>query len=80
MAYAPSKNEKTILEALTDGNATDEGSAMTAAELQHRCAGEGLKGQPFEMALMNVIDHDLVEYDMDDNAQASAFWLLELES
>lgn len=79
MAYAPSTNEKIILDALSDGNAIDDGSPMTAAELQHRCAGEGLKGQPFEMALMNVIDHDLVEYDMDDNAQASAFWLLSPE-
>jgi mannitol-specific phosphotransferase system IIBC component len=78
MLFTPSKNEQIILHALEHHNAVDEDSAMGAQELRQHCINAGLKeDSAFEMAVMNLIDHDKVEYEMDDNMQASQFWLLE---
>ncbi len=78
MHFSPSQNEKIILHALQHGNATDESASMNAAELRERCAAAGLANHSaFEFAVMNLIDHDLIEYEMDDDLQASQFWLLD---
>ncbi len=81
MNYKPSTNELIILDVLMDNKALDEDSSLNVENLRKQCANEGLSDkQVLQMALMNLIDHDLIEYEMDENLQASEFWIIDAEA
>lgn len=77
MTYELSENERLILKIIREYGPTSETEPMPVSELVERCAMEGLTDQTaLQMALMSLIDHDVVDYEMDENMQANEFWLL----
>lgn len=71
-------NEKIIVDILKDQGCYTQEDMITPKNLIKICANLGLENErEVEMSIMNLIDQDVVEYDMDENLQASQLWLID---
>lgn len=69
--------ERTIVDVLTERKADHETRSVNPKTLLALCAAKGqADSRRVEMAVMNLIDHDVIEYDMDDDNRVSGIWLL----
>jgi hypothetical protein len=72
--------ETVIVEVLNERGADDESKSIKPKTLLALCAAKGqTDSRRVEMAVMNLIDHDVIEYDMDDDNRVSGIWLLNEE-
>lgn len=72
------KEEGIIVGILQEHGAYSQPNSITPKELIARCANQGLSDKAvIENAIIHLIDNDVIEYEMDENNQASELWLLE---
>ena len=70
-------NEEIIINILKDQGCFSQEQMITPKNLIKICANMGLKHErEIEMSIMNLIDQDIIEYEMDENMQASELWLI----
>ena len=70
----------TVLEILRKNDANNEDSAMLIPALKDAFIAAGFDAdKELEKAIVPLIDMDEVEYDMDENGQATALWLIDSE-
>ncbi len=78
MDYEPTKNEQILIDVLERAGAHDEVTAIAPSALIQHAKALGLDNpKAVDDAIMSLIDHDIVEYDMDDQAEVASMWLLE---
>ncbi len=78
--YEPTDIEQTIIAVLHQRKANDAVRALPPKTLMALCAAQGHEDSArVEMAVMNLIDHDVIEYDMDADNRVSGVWLLDAE-
>lgn len=71
-------NQKIIIDVLKSQACFSDSNAMDPKNLISECSKKGLADiNELEKALVSLIDSDIIEYDMDDNADVSSIWLLE---
>ena len=71
-------NQKIIIEVLQSKSCFSENYSMDPKDLISDCKEKGLSdNNELEKALVSLIDSDIIEYDMDDNADVSSLWLME---
>ena len=69
--------ETVIVAVLKERKADDATRGLNPKTLLALCAAKGqTDGRRVETAVMNLIDHDVIEYDMDDDNRVSDIWLL----
>ena len=74
---ALTKDETIIVDILKEAGAVSQESNLSPKELVKRCADKGLSDKALiENCIIQLIDHDVVEYEMDENNQACELWLL----
>ena len=77
MDFEPSKLHQNIIAILRSANALDERNAMTPKALVEACKAQGFgDARQLDEAIMTLIDHDIIEYEMDDNLEVACMWLL----
>lgn len=70
-------NEQIIIGILKDQGCFSQSDMITPKNLIKICANMGLENErEVEMSIMNLIDQDIIEYEMDDNLLASELWLI----
>lgn len=70
--------EAIIVEILKDAGAVSQQTNLSPKELVERCAEKGLADKAIiESSIIQLIDNDVIEYEMDENNQANELWLLE---
>ncbi len=75
---ALTKDETIIVDIMKNLGAFSQENHLTPKELIKRCAENGLEDKAvIENCIIQLIDNDIIEYEMDENNQASELWLLE---
>ncbi len=69
--------QKAVYNVLEAANAKDENSALDLKLLVQACHEQGIKeNTELEKAIVQLIDMDVVDYEMDDQNQPNIVWLL----
>ena len=72
------KEQQIILNVLSDANCFNENNSIHPSELLQFCSHKGLSSfSDVEKALVSLIDLDIVEYQMDDNAEVVSIWIMQ---
>ncbi len=72
------QQETIIVDVLKEAGAKDQSTHLSPKELIARCADKGLADTSvIESCIIQLIDNDIVEYEMDENNQANELWLLQ---
>lgn len=75
---ALTKDETIIVEILKEAGAVSQATHLSPKDLVERCVDKGLSDKAtIESCVIQLIDHDIIEYEMDENNQANELWLLE---
>ena len=78
MTKLTNRYEQGIIEVLTQEGCTDFETSITPEELVNKCNNNGLDNkQAVEVATVELIDKDKIEYEMNEKLETSNLWLLE---
>jgi hypothetical protein len=73
----PKTNEEIIVEILKEQGCNSQADMITPANLVKICTNMGIENpNDVERTIMTLIDKDIIEYEMDENLQASELWLI----
>ncbi len=74
---ALTKDETVIVDILKEAGAISQETNLSPKELVKRCQDKGLNDKAIvEGCVIQLIDNDVIEYEMDENNQACELWLL----
>ena len=78
MTKLTNRYEQGIIDVLTNEGCINFETSITPENLVEKCKTNGLENkQAVEIATVELIDKDKIEYEMNDKLETSNLWLLE---